>query len=97
MSEQEDYSYEDCFGEKRVRAYTRYQRFRAIHRKKGLCERAFRLDWFCGVDGKYSKGQIGCGCGLCKPTKRFRYPSETDARKASKYARDLKDFWNGEY
>lgn len=40
------------------------------------------MDWFQGVDGKYSKGHIGCGCGLCKPGKRFQRPSWEEERKS---------------
>ena len=32
-------------------------------------------------DGKYSKGKIHCGCGLCKPTKCFGYPSWQQERQ----------------
>ena len=67
---------------KRNRAWRRYQRRRAIRRKKGVSGRIYGMDWFQGLDGKYSKGHIGCGCGLCKLGKRFRRPSWEDERKS---------------
>ena len=78
----------------RTRAYRRYQRQRAIRRKKGVSRRIYGIDWFQGVDGKYSKGHIGCGCGLCKPDKRFRRPSLAEARKSKKYIWDIAEFMN---
>ena len=77
----------------RTRAYRRYQRRRAILRKKGLSKRIYLMDWYQGVDGKYSKGHIGCGCGLCKPDKRFRKPSWEDTRKTKKCQSDLEEYW----
>ena len=77
----------------RTRAYRRYQRRRTIRRKKGVSGRIYGMDWFQGVDGKYSKGHIGCGCWLCKPDKRFRRPSWSDARKSAEYFRDMADYW----
>jgi len=77
----------------RTRAYRRFQRRRNIRRKKALSHRIYGMDWFQGVDGKYSKGHIGCGCGLCKMTRRFRRPSWADERKTMKYLRDIVDFW----
>ena len=61
--------------ETRGRAYRRYRRHLAIVHKKDLSRRLIGEDWF-QVDGKYSKGHIGCGCGLCKPENvsvRFNY------------------------
>lgn len=77
----------------RTMAYRRYQRRRAIRRKKGVSRRIYGMDWFQGVDGKYNKGHIGCGCWLCKPDKRFRRPSWADARKSSECYRDIADYW----
>ena len=57
--------------EKRNRAYRRYRRHLAIVHKKGVSRRIYGRDYF-SVDGKYSKGHIGCGCQLCKPEKRFK-------------------------
>lgn len=75
------------------RAYRRYQRRRAILRKKGVSRRLYGMDWF-SVDGKYNKGHIGCGCGLCKPDKRFRRPSWEDERKSAKCTQEITDYWN---
>ena len=80
----------------RTRDYRRFQRRRNIRRKKALSHRIYGMDWFQGVDGKYSKGHIGCGCGLCKMTRRFRRPSWADERKTRKYLRDIADFWKEE-
>ena len=82
--------------ETRGRAYRRYRRHLAIVHKKGLSRRLIGEDWF-QVDGKYSKGHIGCGCGLCKPGKRFREPSWADERKSVEYDRDISDFEDGRY
>ena len=80
---------------KRNRAYRLYQRKRAILRKKGVSRRVYGTDWFL-VDGKYSKGHIGCGCGLCKPDKRFQRPSWEDAKKTTRCIQDIVDYWSGE-
>ena len=82
--------------ETRGRAYRRYRRHLSIVHKKGLSRRLIGEDWF-QVDGKYSKGHIGCGCWLCKPEKRFREPSWADARKSAEYYRDIDDFEDGRY
>ena len=82
--------------ETRGRAYRRYRRHLAIVHKKDLSRRLIGEDWF-QVDGKYSKGHIGCGCGLCKPGKRFREPSWADERKSAEYYRDIDDFEDGRY
>lgn len=81
---------------KRGRAYRRHQRRLAILRKKGLSKQIYGMDRFQGVDGKYSKGHIGCGCWLCKPDKRFRRPSWEDFRKSEVCLRDLRDYLNDE-
>ena len=82
--------------EKRNRAYRRYRRHLAIVHKKGVSRRIYGRDYF-SVDGKYSKGHIGCGCQLCKPEKRFRRPSWSDERKTSEFLRDISDFENGRF
>lgn len=76
----------------RDRAYRRYQRRRAILHKKRVSRGIYGTDWF-SVDGKYSKGHIGCGCGFCKPGKRFRRPSWEDAKKSVPKYQDIDDFW----
>ncbi len=57
--------------------------------------RIYGMDWFQGIDGKYSKGHVGCGCWLCKPGKRFRRPSMADERKSMLYKHDILDYWRG--
>lgn len=76
----------------RDRAYRRYQRRRAILHKKKVSKGIYCTDWFL-VDGKYSKGHIGCGCGLCKPGKRFRRPSWEDVKESAPKYQDIDDFW----
>ena len=77
----------------KTREYRRYLRRRAIRKKKGVSQRVYGMDWYQGTDGKYSKGHIGCGCGLCKPGKRFRRPSWEDERKTAECRRDIEEFW----
>ncbi len=57
----------------RTRAYRRDVRNRAIRRKKRRSRAYYGLDWF-KVGGAYSKGHIGCGCGLCKYEKHRKVP-----------------------
>ena len=76
----------------RGRAYRRYQRRRSIRHKKKVSYKAYGMDWYQGVDGKYSKGHIGCGCGLCKPDKRSGRPSMADEMKSAKWDQDLNEF-----
>ena len=78
--------------EERGRAYRRYQRRRIIRHKKNVSRKAYFMDWFT-VDGKYDKGHIGCGCGLCKPGKRFGRPSWKDNRKTKRCLDDIKGYW----
>ena len=80
----------------RTRAYRRFQRNRAIRVKKGVSRRIYNMDWF-SVDGKYSKGHIGCGCWLCKPGKRFHEPSWEDSKKTAWCRRAIEDYWTGRY
>ena len=81
----------------RNRAYRRFQRRRTIRRKKGVSRRVYGMDWFQGVDRKYSKGHIGCGCGLCKPDRQFRCPSWHDAKRIAKWNQDVREYKNREY
>ena len=57
-------------------AYKRKMRAKKIRRKKSLIAH-HGFTWY-DCDGKYDKGKIHCGCPLCKPTKRFHYPSFKD-------------------
>ena len=77
----------------RNRAYIREQREKAIQRKRRLSLILYGVDLYEGKDGKYSKCHIGCGCGLCKPTKRFHRPSFSDLRKSERFLRDIDEFW----
>ena len=46
--------------------YRRYQRSRAIRKKKGYIKRRYgkNFDWY-RFDGMYSKGKVHCSCGMC--------------------------------
>ena len=77
--------------EQRGRAYRREQRNRAIRRKKRIVN-AMYDGYYFKHDGQYSKGHIGCGCGLCKPGKRFGEPSPAERRKSAPYLSDLKEY-----
>ena len=77
------------------RAYLREQRERAIRRKKRTSQILYGTDLYEGKDGKYAKCHLGCGCGICKPTKRFHRPSFSDQRKSEIFLRDIDEFWEG--
>ena len=80
--------------EQRGRAYRRYQRNRAIRRKKRIVDAVY-IGYYFKHDGQYSKSHIGCGCGLCKPGRRFGEPSEADRRKSAPYLRDIREYREG--
>ena len=44
---------------------------------------------------KNAKCHLGCGCGICKPTKRFHRPSFSDQKKSERFLRDIDEFWKG--
>ncbi len=75
----------------RGREYRREQRDRAIRRKKRIAN-AMYDGYYFKYDGQYSKGHISCGCGLCKPGKRFGEPFETERRKSAPYLSELKEY-----
>lgn len=75
-------------------AYTRDVRNRSIERKKRICrEVKHDLNWY-KFDGQYSKGKIHCGCGICKPSRRFGYPTLRTERELQKFNLDLREFTN---
>ena len=78
---------------RRSKVYGRAQRERVIRKKKRISQILYGTDLYEGKDGKYNKCHLGCGCGLCKPTKRFRRPSFSDQRKSERFLRDIEDFW----
>ncbi len=43
----------------------------------------YGLDWY-RHDGKYSKGKIHCGCGLCKFGKKYNLPTIRCMREQSR-------------
>jgi len=75
----------------RDRAYFRKARHKAICHRKNICMRIYGMDWF-NKDGKYAKGKIHCGCGLCKPGKRFHQPSLKTRKELAKYETELKEY-----
>lgn len=76
----------------RGRAYRRHQRRNKIRHKKDMAQLLYGEDLYKGIDGKYSKGHIGCGCSLCKPTKGYM-PSWKQERQSAKWDQDLTDYY----
>ena len=72
-------------------AYRRYVRNKVIQRKKRISRAIYGIDWY-QCDGKYSKGKIHCGCGLCKFGKKYGLPTTRDMREMSREEILLKDF-----
>ena len=66
----------------RTKEYRMDQRQKAITRKKKIFVEVWgdKLDWLPNL-GMLDKAHIGCGCGICKPTKRFGYPSGKDLKR----------------
>lgn len=58
----------------RTRAYRRDVRRRVISRKKHIVAMRDGLPYY-HVDGKYAKGKIHCGCGLCKFGRKYGLPT----------------------
>ena len=79
----------------RSRAYLREQRERAIQKKKRTSQILYGIDLYEGKDGKYAKCHLGCGCGICKPTKRFHRPSFSDQKKSERFFHEIDEFWKG--
>ena len=77
---------------KRSRGYYREQRHRAICRKKEICKRVYGFDWYRDFDGKYSKGKIHCGCGICKYGRKYGYPTLKRVREDAKFKADLREY-----
>jgi len=77
----------------RDRAYFRYQRAKVIQRKKHISCSVYGFDWYRGTDGKYSKGKIYCGCGLCKFGRKYGLPTVKRMREDSKVKIELKEYY----
>ena len=77
---------------KRSRGYFREQRKRAITRKKAISNKVYGFDWYRDADGKYDKGKIHCGCGICKYCKKYNIPTVRRMREDSKFKSDLEDY-----
>lgn len=75
----------------RDRAYLRDVRKRKIQRKKHISRSVYGLDWY-QHDGQYSKGKIHCGCGLCKPSKKYGLPTTREMRESSRVKILLDDY-----
>lgn len=69
--------------EQRGREYRRYVRNKTILRKKRISHLVYGFDWY-EHDGKYAKGKIHCGCGLCKFGRKYGLPTIKDMREESK-------------
>lgn len=88
-------------------AYKRYQRHRAISRKKAICnshqrpsinEKTHKSDFskyvpfnFYRIDGMYDKGKIHCSCGICKFSKKFGLPTLRTQKELLKFKQDLNE------
>ena len=86
--------------ESRGRLYHRKMRKKHIRRKKRICNSYhiadennlgvdIPFDWY-RVDGKYSKGKIHCGCGVCKFGKKYDLPTLRTERELLKFKYDLR-------
>lgn len=75
----------------RTLAYKRYQRHRAISRKKNICHKRDGSDWY-KHDGQYSKGKIHCGCGICKFGRKYGPPTFKTIRETAKFKDAIKDY-----
>lgn len=69
--------------EQRGREYRRYVRNKTILRKKRISHLVYGFDWY-KHDGKYAKGKIHCGCGLCKFGRKYGLPTINDMREESR-------------
>lgn len=74
--------------------YVRYVRSKAIARKKRISQQVFGFDWY-RVDGCYSKGKIHCGCGLCKPSRKFGLPTFRIKKDAEIVREAMSEFVSG--
>lgn len=77
--------------EQRGTEYRRYVRNKTILRKKRISNSVYGFDWY-RIDGQYAKGKIHCGCGLCKPSKKFGLPTVRDLRGLSRERILLEDY-----
>ena len=75
----------------RTRSFRREVRNKQISRKKRISHH-WGFDWY-SVDGKYSKGKIHCGCGLCKWGRKYGLPNLRKVREIEKFNEALHD-WN---
>lgn len=76
---------------RRTLAYKRYQRHRAISRKKNICRKKQGSDWY-KHDGQYDKGKIHCSCGSCKFGRKFGLPTFNDIKNQKKFKADIEDY-----
>ena len=84
----------------RGRLYHRKMRKKHIRRKKRICNSYITtpnndlshdipFEWYRDCDGKYSKGKIHCGCGICKFGKKYDLPTLRTERELAKFKADL--------
>ena len=80
-----NYIKEDSIMKKEQRGieYRRYVRNKTILRKKRISRLVYGFDWY-NQDGKYAKGKIHCGCGLCKFGRKYGLPTIKDMRGESR-------------
>lgn len=78
----------------RTSEFRRNARHNAICRKKHIAIKRDGSDWY-NKDGKYDKGKIHCGCGVCKYSKKFGYPTIRTERELDKFRSELEDFRKG--
>lgn len=72
--------------------FRHHQRMVHIKRRETLMRNCYG-GWIPEQLGHLDKYHVGCGCGLCKPTKRFHYPSEKQMREEEKANKELKDWF----
>ena len=80
----------------RTREYRRDIRNRKIARKKRVSREIYHMDWF-PIDGKYSKGHIGCGCKICKFSKHYNLPLLYEIKDKEYVNQWMKEFHNSSY
>lgn len=68
----------------RTMEFRRAARHHAISRKKSIAIHRDGSDWY-NCDGKYDKGKIHCGCGICKYEKKYGLPTIKTQRELEKF------------
>ena len=71
--------------------FRRCSRHHAICRKKSIALKRDGHDWY-NCDGKYDKGKIHCGCGICKFGKKYGYETIRTRREFEKFKINVKEY-----